>query len=127
MSLLRDLLIQHNVAHFSFKRFPENFALTQLRGLKTGKAVCLDNIQPRLLRDSVDIVTRPLTIIINASLRQGKVPNDWKAARVIPLFKKGKVEDLHNYRPISILPTVSKLLERAVHKQLCEYVRGHNT
>ena len=69
---------------FQFKEVPENFTLTQLR--KTGKAVCLDNIQPRLLRDSADIVTRPLTIIINASLRQGKVPNDWKAARVIPII-----------------------------------------
>ena len=73
-----------------------------------------------------DIVATPLTIIINASLRQGRVPDDWKSARVIPLFKKCKTEDLDNYRPISILPTVSKLLERAVHKQVGDYLREHN-
>ena len=71
---------------FQFQEVPENFTLTQLGGLKTGKAICLDNIPPRLLKDSADIVARPLAIIINASLRQGKRPNDWKAARVIPII-----------------------------------------
>ena len=75
---------------------------------------------------TADIVVTPLTIIINASLRQGRVPDDWKSARVILLFKKGKTENLDNYRPISILPTVSKLLERAVHKQVGDYLREHN-
>ena len=46
---------------------------------------------------SVAIVTRPLTAIINASLRHSKVPDAWNAARVIPLFKKGKSEDMDNY------------------------------
>ena len=91
-----------------------------------GKAAGLDNIPPRLLKDTADIVATPLTIIINASLRQGRVPDDWKSARVIPLFKKGKMENLDNYRPISIVPTASKLLERIVHKQVGDYLREHN-
>lgn len=66
------------------------------------------------------------TIIINASLQQGRVPDDWKSARVIPLFKKGKTEDLDNYRPISILPTVSKLLEKDVQRKVGDYLREHN-
>ena len=65
-------------------------------------------------------------MIINASLRQSKVPDAWKAAGVIPLFKKGKRECMDNYRHISILPKVSKLLERAVHVQLYGYLREHN-
>ena len=111
---------------FQFKEIPVSFTLKQLRGLKTGKAVGLDNIPPRLLKDSACIVATPLTTIINASLRQGIVPDDWKSARVTPLFKKGKVEDLDSYRPISVLPIVSKLLERAVHTQLGEYLKEHN-
>ena len=59
---------------------------------------------------------------INASLRQSKVLDAWKAAQVIPLFKKGKVEDVNNYRPISILSAASKLLEKAVHVQLCAFL-----
>jgi hypothetical protein len=111
---------------FQFKEISVSFTLKQLRGLKTGKAVGLDNIPLRLLKDSACIVATPLTTIINASLRQGIVPDDWKSARVTPLLKKGKVEDLDSYRPISVLPIVSKLLERAVHTQLGEYSKEHN-
>ena len=60
--------------------------------------------------------------MINASLSQSKVPNDWKAAYVIPLFKKGK-DNVDNYRPMSILPAISKLLERVMHTQLVSYLQ----
>ena len=76
----------------------------------------------RLLKDSASVIAKPLTTIINLSLAKGKVPDEWKAARVIPLFKKGKIENLDNYRPISVLSTASKILERAVHCQLYEYL-----
>ena len=82
-----------------------------------GKAIGLDNIPAQLLTDAADIVNRPLTIVINASLQSGRVPDDWKAARVIPLLKKSKAEDMDNYHPISILPVLSKILEWAVHLQ----------
>ena len=121
-----NVAMSSQVRQFHFKEVSVNFTLRQLRDLKTGKAAGLDNIPPRLLKDAADIVATPLTIIINASLRQGRVPDDWKSARVIPLFKKGKTENLDNYRPISILPTASKLLERIVHKQVGDYLREHN-
>jgi hypothetical protein len=54
------------------------------------------------------------------------VPDDWKAAFVIPLFKKGKKDNVDNYRPISILPAVSKLLEKVVHTQLVSYLQEHH-
>ena len=78
-----------------------------------------------LLKDSASVIAKPLTTIINLSLAKGKVPDEWKAARVIPLFKKGKIEHLDNYRPISVLSTASKILERAVHCQLYEYLNKH--
>ena len=90
------------------------------------KAVGLDNIPARLLKDAADTVAKPLTIILNASLQSGRVPDDWKAARVSPLFKKGKAEDMDNYRPISILPVLSKILEGAVHRQLYHHLQQHN-
>ena len=116
----------HQYPPFKFEAVSVAFVRAQLRGLKAGKAVGLDNIPARLLKDAADIVTRPLTIIINALLQSGRVPDDWKAARVIPLFKKGKAEDMDNYRPISILPVLSKILERAVHRQLYHYLQQHN-
>ena len=110
---------------FKFKEVLETFVLGQLRRLKTSKAVGLDNIPPRLFKDAAHIIAQPLTTIINASLHQAKVPTEWKSARVIPLFKQGKANDMDNYRPISILATASKLLERAVHVQLVNYLQEH--
>lgn len=100
---------------FNFLEISEEFVMSQLRSLKSGKAVGLDRILARLLKNSADIVVKPVTFIINTSLRTAQVPSDWKSARVIPLFKKGKADELDNYRPISILPVLSKVLERAVH------------
>ena len=57
------------------------------------------------------------------SLDQGVVPEDFKLiAKVIPVFKKGKPEDMDNYRPISVLPVISKILERVVQEQLYKYL-----
>ena len=95
----------------------------------------------RLLKDSAEIIAKPLTTLINASLIYGRVPSEWKWARVNPLFKNGKANDMDNYRPISILPTLSKVLERVVHAQLydflakekllspyqCGFRKGHST
>ena len=96
-----------------------------LHNLKRTKAVGLDDIPRRLLVDSEEVVAKPICAIINLSLKSGVVPAVWKAARVIPLFKKRKREDMDNYRPISILPAVSKVLERAVHHQLYAYLQRH--
>ena len=93
--------------------------------MKTGKAVGLDHIPARLLKYSADIVATPLAHIINTSLLTARIPSDWKSARVIPLFKKGKADEMDNYRPISILPVLSKVLERDVHFQLYNYLQQH--
>ena len=93
----------------------ESFVLKSINQLKTGKASGLDNISPRLLKDSAEVIAKPLTRIINVSLSQGVVPRDWKFAKITPLFKKGTASDMDNYRPISVLPAASKILEVAVH------------
>ncbi|CAB4026455.1 RNA-directed DNA polymerase from mobile element jockey, partial [Paramuricea clavata] len=96
----------------------EQFILNNLHKIDVKKAAGLDNIPPRLLKDSANVIARPLTKIINVSLEQGTVPDHFKLAKVIPVFKKGQPENMDNYRLISVLPTVSKLLEKAVHEQL---------
>ena len=75
---------------FNFAEVSEAYVRSQLRGLKPGKAVGLDNIPARLLIDSGDIVAKPLTAIINSSLQSGVVPSEWKAVSIIPLFQKGR-------------------------------------
>ena len=97
---------------FRFKEVSVDFIRDQLKKLKTNKAVGLDQLPARLLKDSAEIIVKPLTTLINASLIYGYVPSEWKWARVNPLFKNGKSNDMDNYRPISVLPTISKVLER---------------
>ena len=121
--------IHHRIAQhpaFKFDKVSEDFVKAKLRALKIGKAMGLDNIPARLLIDAADIVAKPLAEMSNCSLKSGRVPLDFKSTKVILLFKKGKVVEMDNYHPISILPTVSKLLERAVHHQLYQYLREHN-
>ena len=59
------------------------------------------------------------------SLRIGQVPNEWKQTKVLPLFKSGNATELDNYRPISILPVLSKVLERVVHTQFIDYLESN--
>ena len=96
-----------------------------LQGLKASKASGLDNISLRMLKDAAVVVAKPLTRIVIESLSQGTVPSEWKYAKITPLYKKGMSTYMDNYRPISVLPVVSKVLERAVHHQLHSFLSEH--
>ena len=106
------------VSDVKFKLQPVTSVENQLARLKTNKASGLDSISARLLRDSSDVIAPPLTYLINMSFRTGVFPDMWECAKVMALFKKGDKHDRDNYRPISILPTVSKVIDRFVHLQL---------
>ena len=60
---------------------------------------------------------RPLTIIFNKSLSEGVVQDSWKEAEVVPIFKKGKQDDLGNYRPVSLTSVRGKIMEKIVMKE----------
>ena len=66
---------------------------------------------------NASIIACPLTHVIKLSLIQGVVPDDLKSARVVPLFKKSDKTEVGNYRPVSILTIISKVLERVVYDQ----------
>ena len=72
------------------------------------------------------IILTPLTTIINQSLSTGIFPDQLKIAKVIPLYKKDDQYILDNYRPISLLPSLSKVFEKTVFLQLYEYLDKHN-
>ena len=110
----------------SFRLSPvgRKFIFSQLAGLKVNKSTGLDGISPRFLKDGADCLTGPVWHIINFSLMSEAVPSGFKDARVSPLFKKGSRLDPSNYRPVSILNVLSKILERAVHGQLVKYLEG---
>ena len=107
---------------FCLSPVTSHFIRKQLDSLKTKKAVGLDDISSLFLRDAAECIVTPVSHIINVSITTETVPRALKEARVIPLFKKGSSLDPGSYRPVSILNTLSKILERATHSQLNEYL-----
>ena len=115
-----SVLLKNVTGAYDFKLNPvsEMFVHEELNKMKANKAIGLDKISARLLRDAAWVIAPSLTYIINSSLKLGKFPLHWKCAKVTALFKQGDRTIMDNYRPISVLPTVSKVIEKAVHIQL---------
>lgn len=97
-----------------------------LKCMDPSKATGPDGVSPRLLKEAGHCIVPSLTKLINQSLSLGTVPSKWKIANVIPLFKKGDKSLTTNYRPVSLLSCVSKILERVVFKHLFNYLRSIN-
>ena len=89
--------------------------------LKKKSSTGHDGISTKLLQRLCPIIAMPLTSIINQSLYTGIFPENLKLAKVLPLFKKGDNQLFNNYRPISLLPSISKVFERVVFNQLYSY------
>ena len=93
----------------------------ELSKLKSSKATGLDKIPAKLLKDASSVIAKPITYLINLTISSGEIPSQWKEAKVTPIFKAGKKDDENNYREISVLPLVSKVMERAVQVQLLAF------
>ena len=100
--------------------------LNELKSLRVNKGEGLDNIPPRLLKAAAGIIAPSLTYIFNLSLSKGVFPQDFKVAKVTPLFKSGSRDQVGNYRPISVLPIAAKVFEKEVYKQLYKYLTDNN-
>jgi len=111
---------------FSFEEVKEALVLEKLKRLDGSKATGLDSIPSRFVRDAAEIITPSITHIINRSIEQGYFPNDLKIARVIPIYKKGSKLDPGNYRPVSILGCLSKVMERIIFEQIDNYLKSQN-
>jgi len=82
-----------------------------LSNLDAHKSMGPDGMHPRVLRQLVDVVAEPLSVIFERSQRTEEVPEDWRKDSVTPIFKKGKKEDPGNYRPVSLTSTLGKVME----------------
>ena len=94
--------------------------------LKAKKSSGFDGISTFLLKQIIHEIAAPLTHIFNLSLSTGIFPSKMKVAKVIPIFKKGNVDDLGNYRPISLLTSFSKVLEKVVYTRTVKFLNDHN-
>ena len=81
-----------------------------------------DEISSRIVKTTYDSFLLPLTHVMNISIQKGVFPNEMKIAKVIPLFKSGDSMIMSNYRPVSVLPLFSKILERLMYTRLITFI-----
>jgi len=77
-----------------------------------------------LIKDVTDLISQPLTMIFNSSLRTGVFPGIWKVAKVTLIFKSGSRSNANNYRPILEVSVFPRILERIVHNQIYEHLKA---
>lgn len=97
-----------------------------IRGLRRNCAVGWDGIPSGLLMDAREVLVPPLTHIFNLCLTTGVFPKSLKKALVLPVLKGGSGDSVNNYRPISILSSISKILEKLLNVRLSKYLDKHN-
>ena len=108
--------IQENTKTMFLHPTDESKIRSLIDKLKPKKSSGYDDISNSLVKELKDELTEPLTVIINKSLQEGVFPQLMKTADVIPLFKLKNKNDKKNYRPISLLLTLLKILEKVVYK-----------
>ncbi|KAK3096098.1 hypothetical protein FSP39_023212 [Pinctada imbricata] len=96
-----------------------------LSNLNPHKATGPDSVSPRLLKETSYELSPALSLFFQASLDQGTVPSDWKAANITPLFKKGDRSMAVNYRPVSLTSVCSKVMEHVVHSHVISHMDAH--
>ena len=103
---------------------PEVFQL--IRDLPNKYSAGLDEIPVKVLKDIADLVSRPFTNIINECFSTGIFPSDLKVAKITPIFKKGDSSLVSNYRPVSLLSSLSKIFEKALYNRLLHFISANN-
>ena len=111
-----------NVNSIFFEPTDPEEILAILRTMKGKNSSGHDNINSKLLKAVDSCIIKPISILINKSIQHGIVPDVMKLAKVIPIYKAKAKDEFSNYRPISLLPTLSKLLEKVVHKRVYSFL-----
>jgi hypothetical protein len=117
--------IQTTGSVFEFCPISEEDVLQLLSSIDANKATGVDEINGKMLRATASGISNSLTILFNASLSTGVLPTERKKALVTPVPKRNPAEIFIDYRPISVLPVVSKVLERLVNTQLFAYLSNN--
>ena len=113
---------------FSIKYVKEDEVRKTIKDLKNSSATGVDYIDTKTIKLVADIITPALTHIINLSIQTSTFPAIWKWAKVIPLLKAENADSIlpKSYRPVALLPILSKVLEKVVFRQLVNYLEENN-
>ena len=116
--------LSHN--KLNFQTVQPNTISNLLKSCNVNKTAGIDNVSGRLFKYGADVLGIPITQICNLSIKLSYFPKDCKVAKLKPLYKKGTKTDPKNFRPISFLPIVSKIFEKAIPDQTMEYLKDKN-
>ena len=94
----------------------------KLKALNTNKSCGPDDLHPRLLFELADIISEPLAILLNLSIRSGKIPKEWKLANIVAVFKKGSRSIPGNYRPISLTCVLCRVMESLLKDAIMDHL-----
>ncbi|VDL92808.1 unnamed protein product [Schistocephalus solidus] len=83
-------------------RFPEPLMERELQNLKEARSSGLDDLPAKFLKELAGELSKPLAHIFNTSFESGKLPSEWKAANIYPIYKSGALSNFNNYRPVSL-------------------------
>ena len=112
---------------FKFTSINEHSVLKFLENLPNKSNTDVIGFDAKLLRIAAKVISPLLTYMFNDSLAHGCVLDDWKTARITPVYKgKGNKNEFGNYRPISVISHISKIFEKCIHLQLLTYLEIHN-
>ena len=103
---------------FSFRKVTYEEILNEINSLDTSKSTQSEDIPFKIIKDNADIFANFILQNFNKCIIDGKFPDQLKKADVSPVFKKGNHNDKTNYRPVSILPSLSKIYERLIYNQI---------
>ena len=102
---------------FNLTSVSENSILTILKSTQVSKAAGLDGLSGRFLKDGAKFLAKPISDLCNLSINSEKFPVSCRVAKLRPLYKKGSLTQSCNYRHISLLPLISKVIEKVIHDQ----------
>lgn len=111
---------------FEIPLITEEETIETINKIRTNTATGPDGISARVLKAAAPVLASPLQKLLNLSINSAVFPSRWKVARVTPIHKDGSRDEKKNYRPISVLCTLSKILEKHVGKSLLNYLQYNN-
>ena len=104
----------------------EEMVEKKLEKLNIHKSCGPDGIHPQVLQKTAKAMSKPLKIIFQKCMNEGKCPKEWKCANVTPIHKKGDRTDPSNYRPVSLTSQICKVLESIIRDAIVKHLNDHN-
>lgn len=125
--LASSILVDNSPTHSLFLAPTDISEISKIiSGLKSSSAPGCDNINNMVLKRASHILASPIAHVCNLSMIQGLVPTCFKVADICPIYKSGSTVSVSNYRPISLLPSLSKILEKVVNKRLLSFLEKND-